>query len=209
MKTINCLLFALLLSALAFGQEDADIKILPPADAPDSEIQIIEAPTKSKDKIALPPPPPPPPMPKPPKDAPLPIPPPPNTNQESLEISSDTESGYVEVYFKSDEVQPEIFQVVETMPEFPGGEKAMLEFLYKNLQYPPDARKEGIEGMAVLSFVVTPTGHYTNVKILRNPGSQLGEEAMRVLKMMPKWNPGKQRGQPVPVLYKLPFRFKL
>lgn len=196
---------------MLFAQEDTHFDMLPDADAPDTEIEILEAPPKPIDKKALPPPTPPPPIPMPPKEVPAPIPPPPtkHANSQTLEMPSDTVSGYIENYFKADKVQPEIFQIVEKMPEFPGGEGKMLEFLYKNLQYPADARKEGIEGMAVLSFVVTPTGHYTDVKILKNPDSRLGAEAMRVIKMMPKWKPGEQRGVPVPVLFRLPFRFKL
>ena len=208
MKTINCLLFAFLLSAFAFGQEDTDFDMLPPADAdaPDSEIQTIEAPPEPV-KVEAPPPPP---IPMPPKDVPPPIPPPPPiSDTQAIEISSDTESGYIENYYKSDEAQPEIFQVVEDMPEFPGGEKEMLDFLYKNIKYPANARKEGIQGIVVISFVVTPSGNYTNVKSIREPNSSLGEEAMRVIKLMPKWNPGKQRGQAVPVKYNLPIRFKL
>lgn len=120
----------------------------------------------------------------------------------------------------------EIFQVVEEMPRFPGCEdisdkaerktcsqKKMLEFIYKNIKYPPIARENGVEGTVVIRFVVDKSGKVQEPTILRDIGAQCGSEALRVVEMMnkmgKKWIPGKQRGKPVKVYFNLPVKFKL
>lgn len=103
----------------------------------------------------------------------------------------------------------EIFKVVEQKPEFPDGEAAMLKFIYSNIKYPPIARENGVEGTAYVTFVVEKDGSITDVKVVRDIGAGCGEEAIRVVKMMPKWNPGKQRGRPVRVQFNLPVKYKL
>ena len=103
----------------------------------------------------------------------------------------------------------EIFKVVEQKPEFPDGEAAMLKFIYDNIKYPPIARDNGVEGTVFVSFVVEKDGSVTDVKTVRDIGGGCGNEAIRVVKMFPKWNPGKQRGRPVRVLFNLPVKFKL
>ncbi len=116
----------------------------------------------------------------------------------------------------------EIFKVVEENPTFPGcehlkekdarkqcAEEKLMEFIYANIQYPPVARENGVEGMVVLQFVVEPDGSISNIKIVRDIGAGAGQEAARVVSMMPKWNPGKQRGRPVRVMFTLPVRFVL
>lgn len=103
----------------------------------------------------------------------------------------------------------EIFKVVEQKPEFPDGEAAMLKFIYSNIKYPPIARENGVEGTAYVTFVVEKDGSITDVKVVRDIGAGCGEEAVRVVKMMPKWNPGKQRGRPVRVQFNLPVKYKL
>lgn len=106
-------------------------------------------------------------------------------------------------------VEAEIFTVVESMPEFPGGEAAMMSFIAKNIKYPSFARESGIQGRVFVNFVVEPTGLVSNVKILRGIGGGCDEEAIRVVQSMPKWTPGKQRGKAVRVSFNLPVRFTL
>ena len=116
----------------------------------------------------------------------------------------------------------EIFKVVEQMPTFPGCEsmsdkaardkcaqEKLLQFVYKNIKYPAIARENGVEGMVVIRFVVEKDGSITDAQVVRDIGAQCGNEAMRIVNMMPKWNPGKQRGRAVRVQFNLPVRFKL
>lgn len=105
--------------------------------------------------------------------------------------------------------EEEIFEVVESMPAYPGGDNALYSFLGKNLKYPELARETGINGKVFLTFVVEKDGSITDVKILRGIGAGCDEEALRVVHMMPKWTPGKQRGIPVRVKYILSIRFTL
>ena len=106
-------------------------------------------------------------------------------------------------------VEQEIFQIVEEMPSFPGGEGKLLEYVAKNIKYPQIARETGIQGRVFVGFVVEPDGSVSNVKILRGIGGGCDEEAMRVIKSLPKWKPGKQRGKAVRVSYQIPVMFKL
>ncbi|MFK7947344.1 MAG: TonB family protein [Saprospiraceae bacterium] len=115
-----------------------------------------------------------------------------------------------------------IFQVVEEMPMFPAcdsltkyserkacADKAMLEFIYANLKYPEILRESAVEGIVVVSFVVKKDGTISDIKILRDIGGGCGDEAVRVIKLMPKWIPGRQRNQAVDVQINLPIRFRL
>ena len=95
------------------------------------------------------------------------------------------------------------------MPGFPGGEEELFRFLGKNIKYPAMAKDAGIKGMVYVNFVVWIDGTIKDVKVLRGIGGGCDEEAMRVVKSMPKWKPGKQRGKTVPVSYNLPIRFTL
>jgi len=106
-------------------------------------------------------------------------------------------------------VEQEIFQIVEEMPSFPGGESKLMEFVAKNIKYPQIARETGIQGRVFVGFVVEPDGSISNVKLLRGIGGGCDEEAMRVIKSLPKWKPGKQRGKAVRVSYQIPVFFKL
>ena len=108
-----------------------------------------------------------------------------------------------------EEMEEDVFVVVEDDPEFPGGMAALKAFIEKNLVYPEAAKAAGIAGKVYVSFIVEKDGSITNVKILRDIGYGCGDEAVRVVKMMPKWIPGKQRGNPVRVQYNLPVVFKL
>lgn len=109
-----------------------------------------------------------------------------------------------------DEIQEnEIFTVVEEQPTFPGGEAARLKFLQENIVYPQIAKESGIQGTVYVAFVVERNGSVTDVRIMRGIGGGCDEEAVRVVKNMPKWSPGKQRGKPVRVAFTMPIRFTL
>lgn len=101
------------------------------------------------------------------------------------------------------------FTIVEQMPAFPDGEAAMFGFISKHIDYPDMAKNNGIEGTVYVSFVVEKDGSITNVQVRRDIGGGCGEEAVRVVKMMPNWLPGKQRGVPVRVQFNLPIKYKL
>ncbi len=123
--------------------------------------------------------------------------------KEKVEIASLTENPTT----SEDQLTP--FVMVEQMPQFPGGESAMMQYIGTNLKYPESAAKENIEGRVVLRFVVTKTGDITDVSVLRGLDSRCDEEAMRVVRAMPKWTPGKQGGKDVDVYYTLPILYKL
>ena len=102
-----------------------------------------------------------------------------------------------------------VFEKVEDMPEFPGGEQAMMDFVSKNVVYPKEAQEKGISGRVMVSFIVEKDGSVNEVKIVRGIGGGCDEEAVRVVKAMPKWKPGKEKGKPVRVSYMMPIFFKL
>ncbi|MBX2971573.1 MAG: energy transducer TonB [Flavobacteriales bacterium] len=107
------------------------------------------------------------------------------------------------------EEEPQIFTIVEEMPSFPGGEAALFKFLEKTMKYPPMAIDAGIKGVVYVTFVVDEKGKVREPKVLRGIGGGCDEEAIRVVKSMPDWEPGKQRGKPVRVQYNMPIRFTL
>lgn len=102
-----------------------------------------------------------------------------------------------------------IFDVVETQPLPPGGMSGWNEYLSKNLKYPTQARRMGVEGTVIVVFVVNTDGSIQDVEVLRGIGGGCDEEALRVVSSAPKWEPGKQRGRPVRTRMRLPIRFKL
>jgi len=104
-------------------------------------------------------------------------------------------------------VAEEIFTFVEEYPEFPGGEKALYEYIKNNIRYPEVARTSGITGTVYVQFVVEKDGSISDVKVLRGIGGGCDEEAVRVVKSMPKWKPGKQRGQTCESLLYITNRF--
>lgn len=101
------------------------------------------------------------------------------------------------------------FQVVEEMPEFPGGMGECLKFLAKNVKYPMESQQAGVQGKVIVQFVVEKDGSIANPKVVRNLDPNLDGEAIRVISIMPKWKPGMQKGQPVRVKYTVPVTFKL
>ena len=102
-----------------------------------------------------------------------------------------------------------VFEKVEDMPEFPGGEKAMMDFVAKNVQYPKEAMEKEISGRVLVGFIVEKDGSISETEIVKGIGGGCDEEAVRVVKAMPKWKPGKQDGKPVRVHFILPLTFKL
>ncbi|MFZ4401250.1 MAG: energy transducer TonB [Bacteroidales bacterium] len=110
---------------------------------------------------------------------------------------------------QDNENKADVFTIVEKAPEFPGGDKARVKFLIKNLVYPKTARETGIEGTVFISFVVETDGSISHSKVIRGIGGGCDEEAIRVIKLMPKWEPGKQSGKNVRVQFNMPFKFTL
>ena len=106
-------------------------------------------------------------------------------------------------------VEAEIFTVVEEQPAYPGGEEARMKYLQESIKYPEEAKELGIQGRVFVTFVVEVDGSITDVRVLRGIGGGCDEEAVRVVKNMPKWIPGKQRGVPVRVQFNLPIKFTL
>ena len=102
-----------------------------------------------------------------------------------------------------------VFDVVEVMPQFPGGQIAMLQYLMKNIKYPEQAMKEGIQGRVAVRFIVEKDGSISDVKPVLSVHPLLNKEAVRVVESMPKWTPGKHNGKPVRVRFNLPVMFKL
>ena len=107
------------------------------------------------------------------------------------------------------EVENKVFDVVEQMPSFPGGQQALMDYLSNNVKYPVVAQENGVQGRVVVSFVVEKDGSITDVKVVKSVDPSLDKEAARVVKSMPRWIPGKQNGSAVRVKYNVPVSFKL
>jgi periplasmic protein TonB len=103
----------------------------------------------------------------------------------------------------------QVMMFVEKMPQFPGGEKALVDFLNANLNYPKAAKENGIEGKVVLRFIVHEDGSISDIEVLRDLGGGTAEEAVRVVKAMPKWESGSNNGVKVPVYHTQSFTFSL
>lgn len=132
-------------------------------------------------------------------------------NQQSTTtvITEETEIVVEETEYQVIEQQAPILTIVELMPSYEGGEAAMYEWLGNNIKYPQVAKETGIIGTVIVTFVVEKDGSITNVSVLKDIGGGCGEEAIRVVKNMPKWKAGKQNGVPVRVQFNLPIRFTL
>lgn len=102
-----------------------------------------------------------------------------------------------------------VFEVVEEMPEFPGGMKALTEYIHKNVKYPAEAHAKGVQGRVIVCFVVKKDGSITDIKTVRSVDPYLDKEAIRIIAAMPKWKPGKQRGKAVNVRFTVPVMFRL
>lgn len=102
-----------------------------------------------------------------------------------------------------------VFDVVEVMPQFPGGQIAMMKYIMENMKYPEQAMKEGIQGRVAVRFIVEKDGSISDVRPILSVHPLLNKEAVRVVESMPKWTPGKQNGKPVRVRFNVPVMFKL
>ena len=225
----NSMLIAIGLVVFAFGFPLVLSWLADQMPVEKEEVKIIEISQLSEpppiDKTAPPPPPPPPvelpkatikflpPVVKPDEEVP-------DEKLATVEELKETEAGVATVEGTKDAVAPIVegidegaepapFLIVEQMPEFPGGEKALFEYLGKNIKYPPMAKEAHIEGKVYLSFVVKSDGSISDVKVLRGIKGGCNEEAVRVVSSMPSWKPGKQAGKSVPVQYNLPINFTL
>ncbi len=141
-----------------------------------------------------------------------------NTTIGAFNVQGNDEVGGEVLKAKEEITQPEppkheeenkVFDVVEEMPSFPGGAAALNAWLRDNLRYPVVAAENGIEGKVIVRFVVGKDGSISNVSIARSADASLDKEALRVVKAMPKWNPGKQNGSSVNVNFTVPVTFKL
>ena len=103
----------------------------------------------------------------------------------------------------------QVFDVVEKMPEYPGGQAALFEYLSTNVKYPADADKQKIQGRVLVTFVVNTDGSITDIEVVKKAFPSLDAEAVRVISGMPKWIPGEQKGQKVRVKYTVPLSFNL
>ena len=133
----------------------------------------------------------------------------PVTIKEPLEEREIEFGRYDPVVEKPKRDENEIFKSVEQMPQFPGGDAALIKYLDSHIQYPPEAAKNNIQGRVILQFVVDKTGEIGEVKVVRSVDKDLDKEAVRIVKTLPKFIPGRQNGQAVAVWYTLPVTFKL
>ncbi|MFA5196321.1 MAG: energy transducer TonB, partial [Bacteroidales bacterium] len=127
-----------------------------------------------------------------------------NIIEEEVVIEEDNSDKVIE-----EVIETPIFTVVEEMPSFPGGDEARIKFLKENINYPQMAKESGIQGTVYVTFVVDEKGKVTDVRVLRGIGGGCDEEAVRVVKLMPSWNAGKQSGKAVRVQFNMPIRFIL
>ena len=127
--------------------------------------------------------------------------------EKELEIE-ETETDEDEIV-EIEEDDEEFFMVVENMPEFPGGDLGLMKFIQKNVKYPAIAKEYNITGKVYVSFIVDKLGKVTNVKIVRGVDKNLDAEALRVVSLLPKYKPGKQRGKSVRVMFTIPINFTL
>ena len=134
--------------------------------------------------------------------------------ESTIQASDDTQAAvevkYTPVEVEEEEVEEQqIFQVVEEMPEFPGGMGECMKFLGKNIKYPTISQENGVQGRVIIQFVVNRDGSIVDPVVVRGVDPYLDKEALRVISTMPKWKPGKQRGKAVRVKYTVPVMFRL
>lgn len=131
---------------------------------------------------------------------------------EDTEVTEDMIIDVAPVVQTKEEVEEEdtqVFFIVEEMPEFPGGEAALRQFIAQSVKYPVIAQENGIQGRVYVTFVVDADGGISDPRVARGVDPSLDKEALRVVSMLPKWKPGKQRGKPVRVSYTVPINFQL
>ena len=128
---------------------------------------------------------------------------------EGTKVEVKAETGEDTPQSKSAEPTDKVYEVVEQMPTFKGGDAALMKYLSENIKYPEAAEKAGEQGRVVVNFIVENDGAVSNVKVVRSVTPTLDAEAVRVIKAMPKWVPGKQDGKLVRVKYNVPVSFRL
>ena len=128
---------------------------------------------------------------------------------EDTEADQNTEIQFVEIDEEAEEAEAPVFYVVEDMPEFPGGTNALRKYIATHIVYPEIAKENGITGKVFIQFVVNKKGKIEQVKVMRGVDPSLDKEAIRVIKSLPKYKPGKQRGKPVKVSFTVPINFQL
>ena len=109
----------------------------------------------------------------------------------------------------SEESKGKVYDVVEEMPSFPGGQEALMSYLSNNIEYPIEAQEKGVEGRVLVNFIIEEDGSISQANVVRSVNPSLDHEAQRVVKSMPRWNPGKQNGKYVRVKYTVPIVFRL
>lgn len=122
---------------------------------------------------------------------------------------SEGKNGVIEIITKKNVPKDDTFVIVEEMPQFPGGNEAMMSWIMNNIKYPAEAVRDKITGMVIVAFIVDKNGKVRDVKVDRSVSQSIDAEAIRVISSMPDWQPGKQKGKPVDVQYKVPVRFSL
>ncbi len=130
-------------------------------------------------------------------------------NGDSLRVEKWEEGDLIKGTWWDPENEKVLYTEYEEMPEFPGGKKALFDYLREHTEYPPEAEKNGVEGKVVVQFILKKTGEIENVKVKKSVSEALDQEAKRVIRNMPRWEPGRQQGAPVRVSYRLPILFKL
>jgi len=125
------------------------------------------------------------------------------------EGDQDTQVNIVEMGEEAEEEEAQVFFIVENMPVFPGGDLELRKYIAQNIQYPEIAKENGIQGKVFVQFVVNQKGEVEQVKVVRGVDPSLDKEAIRVIKALPKWAPGSQRGKPVKVSFTVPINFQL
>ena len=128
--------------------------------------------------------------------------------EDEIEIE-DIETEEDEIIYIEEEEDDEFFMVVETMPEFPGGELGLIKYIQRNVKYPPIAKEYNITGKVYVNCIIEKDGSVSNVKVVRGVDKNLDAEALRVIKSLPKYIPGTQRGEPVRVMFTIPINFRL
>ncbi|WP_462318924.1 energy transducer TonB, partial [Marinilabilia sp.] len=128
---------------------------------------------------------------------------------EDTEATEDTEVDFSDIQTEEEVEESPVFFIVEDMPEFPGGDAALHKYLATSVEYPVIAQENGIQGRVYVKFVINTDGSVTDVQIARGVDPSLDKEALRVVRDMPKWKPGKQRGKAVRVSYTVPINFVL
>ena len=127
---------------------------------------------------------------------------------DSLEEDGEVTEGFV-VPWRDESDEPEVYMIVDEMPEFPGGDKELYQFIADNVKYPAEAKEKGIRGIVYVNFIVEPDGSLSNIKVLKGVGGGCDEEAIRIVESMPKFKPGMQNGEAVRVSYTIPVIFRL